>query len=160
MTQVPGWYRKVTLSTPSLPAWLDANTDRFPWTSMAAPAKGERSLLSNTWTLIWTSAKEWKQSVLEGISVSEARWGAEIDHLDHIISSYLACRMIFRPVILCSLTVVDLKHAQWCCHNSASMSFYWAPEWRSGLRHCISVLEMSLQFDSRLYHIQPWLGVP
>ncbi|KAK6328962.1 hypothetical protein J4Q44_G00009400 [Coregonus suidteri] len=33
-----------------------------------------------------------------------------------------------------------------------------APEWHSGLRHCISVLEASLQtpwFDSRLYHNRP-----
>ena len=33
-----------------------------------------------------------------------------------------------------------------------------APEWRSGLSHCISVLEVSLQtpcFDSRLYHNRP-----
>ena len=33
----------------------------------------------------------------------------------------------------------------------------------SGLRHCVSVLETSLQtpwFESRLYHNRPWLGVP
>jgi hypothetical protein len=38
-----------------------------------------------------------------------------------------------------------------------------APEWRSGLRHCISVLEASLQtpcFKSKLYHNLPLLGVP
>jgi hypothetical protein len=34
----------------------------------------------------------------------------------------------------------------------------WAPEWHSGLRHCISVLEASLQtswFEPRLYHNRP-----
>ena len=36
-------------------------------------------------------------------------------------------------------------------------------EWRSSLRHCISVLEASLQtpwFESRLHHNRPWSGVP
>lgn len=30
MTQVPGRYRKVTMTTPSLPALLDAKVDWFP----------------------------------------------------------------------------------------------------------------------------------
>jgi hypothetical protein len=36
------------------------------------------------------------------------------------------------------------------------------PEWYSGLRHCIAVLEASLQtwLEPRMCHNQPWRGVP
>lgn len=48
---------------PSLPASLEASTLWLPWTSTKACDRGERSLLSKTWTLTWTSAEtqhEWQ----------------------------------------------------------------------------------------------------
>ena len=33
-----------------------------------------------------------------------------------------------------------------------------APEWRSGIRHCVSVLEASLQTLVRFQAVSPWLG--
>ena len=82
------------------------------------------------------------------------------------LRDFLCSSCLMRPVIVCELFVLGLnrlKHSQsTMCYLSAFTVFpnprpfefvfiltyhsIWrAPKWRSGLRHCISVLEASLQ---------------
>lgn len=57
MTHVPGRYKNVSVTIPSPPARLDAKMVWFPHTWTVDSLRGDKSLLSKTWTLINTSVK-------------------------------------------------------------------------------------------------------
>ena len=105
-------------------------------------------LLSSCYVFLWLNINN--DTLFNVIDLQKSQWNT--------IYINTFCEYALYPVFYtnytCPLVVVSFPPLR---------TNFWAPEWRRGLRHYISVLEASLQtpwFESSLYHNRPWLGVP